>query len=796
MFVLLGSVVFRAGLALPNARWFVFALPIWFQALINLGQLAFWTLAGRVFDLRQAKRLFGLAGSGYWLAFSVGGFLMPALIAWLGTPNLLLLAAASVGAALGILLWILRAFPGHVAEPVDAEPASSRRSSSNLLRSRYVVLIFAMMVLWWIGFFFIENIFYDRAYARFADADQLASFLGGLFAAVGVLGLLTSLFFTGPIIGRYGLWAGRLIMPVLLTIVTATLALTGTLSGATAALFWLAALNKLLNVGLGFSLEQSSLAILYQPLPGDQRVRIQTMAEGIVQPLAIGLAGVLLLLFNTFAGFGAVELSYLFLVIAAGWITITISLVREYPAMLGQALAKRRLGAATLDLADPSTVAVLEQQIRSPYPDAVLYGVRLLEQLDEPALETILPALLEHPSPEVRQDALQRIARLEIASALPALRRCVAAERSPRVRGVAIQSLATIGEAAVLDEVAGYLDDPEPDVRRGAMVGLLRSGGIEGILLAGHNLLELAGSADPAARTLAAQVVGDVGRRDFYQPLLPLLHDREPEVRRAALHAAGSVRHSRLWPEVVEALAIPGLRTAAAQALIAGGQDVVPELEAAFAGDGHSREVRIRLARVCGRIRGEQVVVLLQDQIAVPDAELRTAVLGSLSACGYTATGPAAEAIRRQIVAEVAQAAFFLNARVDLGEDEQIALLAAALDQQLQQARRRIFLLLSFVSDRHAILQARDAFEEGSGTHRAFALEVVESRLPREYRNKVLPLLDELTPGQRLQRLSAAFPQVRQGREQRLQSLIQGPEFEAGAMDQRVRHLYGRLPAT
>ncbi len=770
-FLLIGSVVFRAGLAVANSAWLTFALPIWFQALINLGQIAFWTLAGRLFDVRQGKRLFGLIGSGYWVANIGGGFLVPPLVALLDTPNLLLLAAGSLAIGLGLLLAILRSSAARFPAPTEKVPAKEQKSSIELLKNRYVALLLAMTILWWLGFFFVDNIFYDRATARYANAEQLAGFLGRLFAAAGILGLLSSVFFTGRIIARYGLWGGRMLMPLLLTIGTATIALTGTLIGAATTIFWVAALTKLVNAALGFSLEQSALALLYQPLPGELRVRTQAMMEGMVQPLTIGLAGGLLLLFNTLLGFGAVQLSYLFLVIAAAWIMVVIALVREYPVALSQALVTRRLGGATLALVDPSAVAVVHQQLQSPYPGAVIYALNLLEQVEDPSLVTVLPDLLDHPSPEVRQDALQRIERMGLAAAAGAVRRRVALESSAVVRATAVRTLAALGGEGAVEQVSAYLDDPDPMVRRGAIAGLLRSGGIEGVLAGGQKLLGLAGSPEPAERTLAAQVLGDIGIRDFYQPLRPLLHDTDLHVRRAALLAAGSVKHPALWPIVVEALALPRLRAAAAQALLAGGEDVLPELQAAF-NRSKCRELLVRLVRVAGKIRGQRVIALLQDKIAFPDAEVRRQILAALSACGYRATGDVAVRIQEQIKAEVAQAAACLAARADIGDDDPVTLLAAALDHQLQRTQERIFFLLSFLYDARAILRARDAITAGSGIHRAYALEVIDARLTHELKGYVLPLLDDLTPGQRLQRLSTAFPQVRLERERRLQALI------------------------
>jgi hypothetical protein len=117
---------FRLGLNLPESGWVIFALPILFQILVNLGNLAFWPLANRMFNVRQGKRLFGLVGSGQWLAIVLTGFLMPVLVAWLGIENLLLLGAACAGGALLVNLHITRSFSTQLAS-AEPQPAAKRR---------------------------------------------------------------------------------------------------------------------------------------------------------------------------------------------------------------------------------------------------------------------------------------------------------------------------------------------------------------------------------------------------------------------------------------------------------------------------------------------------------------------------------------------------------------------------------------------------------------------------------------------------------------------------------------------
>jgi AAA family ATP:ADP antiporter len=113
------SVGLRLGLLTPLAGVITFLLPVWFQILVNFVTLALWTLSGRLLDVRQGKRLFGLIGSGNWLAVAAGGFVVSPIVAVLGTSNLLVLAGVSLAVAINFQLIVLKEF----GKSLKARPA-------------------------------------------------------------------------------------------------------------------------------------------------------------------------------------------------------------------------------------------------------------------------------------------------------------------------------------------------------------------------------------------------------------------------------------------------------------------------------------------------------------------------------------------------------------------------------------------------------------------------------------------------------------------------------------------------
>ena len=100
-----------------DADWVVFSMFVAVGPMFSLVQLGYWGLAGRLFDLRQAKRLFGLVGAGEELSTIVALFATPLLIRVIGDPtHLVLLAAAGLAgsiATVAYITWRFRGVPSH-----------------------------------------------------------------------------------------------------------------------------------------------------------------------------------------------------------------------------------------------------------------------------------------------------------------------------------------------------------------------------------------------------------------------------------------------------------------------------------------------------------------------------------------------------------------------------------------------------------------------------------------------------------------------------------------------------------
>jgi len=182
------------------------------------------------------------------------------------------------------------------------------------------------------------------------------------------------------------------------------------------------------------------------------------------------------------------------------------------------------------------------------------------------------------------------------------------------------------------------------------MAGLLRHGGIEGVLAAGNQVLQMPHrQRRPSARLQRRSWVRSVHRAFTNLSCLYCVTRTTRCGKPPCARRSGQKRPSVAL--VVTEINSPHLRGAAASALVAGGDSALlrctpalPRLRAAWPsaprGGGH------RPGRRCTRLPW------LKDLLAYPDAGVRTQILQALCRCGYQAAEAEAPGTVEQIRVE------------------------------------------------------------------------------------------------------------------------------------------------
>jgi HEAT repeat protein len=795
------ALLFAASLVLSrialrgNLRWFYAALYIQAQVIWYFSLMLFWTFAGELFETRQAKRLFPLFGVGALLGMVSVGITSRPLVRALGTPNLLLVWAGLILAALLLGSIIYRRYWTPMAAPAGAMATSGTKSSEwrtlkegfrevsgePLLRSMagYTLLL-------WTVYAVVDFSFNKTMRARYTDPNALTAFFGSFVGAQGLLCLLVQLFLTRPVISRLGVGATIQFHPAFLAFGTAWMSLRfGYASVLT---------TKLGDATMLYTFSDSSYQLLYNPVPPERRARVRGFIEGYIKPISLIGAGALVLIGDRWLrpvsllgrSLSAVqELSWAAFAMAAVWLMVASGARKGY---LGALLANLKADipslrhAAAMALAklqDARSQAALLKALEGERPELIVAALQLEESFHDEAAGPMIARLLKHPEARVRATAassLGRMGDMRLAdSLLPLL-----TDADARVRANAIEALAPGpgAAAAVLDSLRPLLSDPSRRVRLNAALALAALGDkalTEECWKVVHELAQ----GDVESRIAAAYALGRVPDPRRVGLSLQLLNDSELSVRSRAARALGEAGNEQAVPALVQALAgPPELRQEARRSIVRlafkGEQDLTGEPLSkqltTTALTSAQPEIRSELADVLGRLpvktdsERSQVIETLTALLRDPEWRVRWKVLKAFERLARTAPLP-----------EGAREALIAYARIELANTRQSILYSRALGlpapvspssggqavparsterallgclaEDRVRTEERLFRLLAIFAGREPIQEIFDKVRSGDARLRSDALEALETLAPKEIARDFTSLL-EPEPGE------------------------------------------------
>ncbi|MHB2265468.1 HEAT repeat domain-containing protein [Aliihoeflea sp. PC F10.4] len=362
--------------------------------------------------------------------------------------------------------------------------------------------------------------------------------------------------------------------------------------------------------------------------------------------------------------------------------------------------------------------------------------------------------------------------RLQLVDLLPAISRRLPFEASLSVRSASVRVLAALGDTIALEEMQIYLDRDEPEMTRGTLVGLLRSGEVEAIVAAAEKLGVLVGSADAKERELAARVLEEAGVAGLYRPVAKLMGDENADVRNAAITAAGALGHHRLWPDILSHLGDSLAHASASRSLRQAGAAAVPLLVRSLATE-EREEVQVRLANLCGALADARLIAPLQSMLVrSTEPALRTAILEALAACGHRILDQEAH---DWVLREVAEATWVLAGFCEIAEQSDLRPVRLALEAEIERRKSHIFTVLSMRHDAGLVHKLRDGLRDASMEQRAYALELLDVMVSSTLKPLLVALLDDFSHQQRFRRLNRRFPQTQLSPTDRLRAIIEAP---------------------
>ena len=704
---------------------------VWSEVIANLIAVLAWTIAQDYHDARSAKRLFGIIGAGRVVGIVVSGFATGALVRWIGTANMLVLLAVALAAFGGITRFLSSRHPLPIRAGASAERAieESDASTAPLWRSRYVVTLSASTLILFMVLTIADWQFKAITRSTYPHVDDLAQFMGLFYGTVGLLGLVVQFAVTPNVLARFGVLGGLVVMP--LAVVVSTIALTASPGVAFAAAL------KASDNGLQFSIYEATHQLLFFPFSPARRERVRLFVGAVIKPSGYALAAVLLVLLAPRIDPGpeliraAARLSWASLPLAHVALALLPLVQRGYIDAMRRTLTRREAPQVTAR-GDSNVRALLVEAIRGADAPQVLFAMAELKEMDAEAVADALPGLSSHAEAPVRRRALSYLVDLDHPDA-ERIARARLADDDAEVRVEAVTTLAKVLREDAHDELLGLAGRGDDPVRTAAIAALLRFCGLDGMLDGAPRLSGLLGSRSAADRTSAARVLGLVGQAQLQRALARLLVDPEPDVRRAALAAAGSVADVRLLPLLAGALGERGLRAAATKAIVALGEAAVPSLSARLRDPHEPMVVRVAIPRVLSVIGGPRALTALVARLSEPSVRLRQKVLASASRLrAVLHADPLPHGLVRARIDEEATVHFALRDRyLAVRPILSSSLLDEHVCQRLRKDIVRILRLCELSYPREAVASVRAHLFGKDTTLRANAFEVLDALVDR-----------------------------------------------------------------
>jgi ATP:ADP antiporter, AAA family len=707
----------------PNTIYYLgFAAFIPFSYIIVL---IFWGAFGRLFNLRQTKRLIGSVDQGAMIASFLAFFLIPQA---LGLENfhedrLYTVSLVSIVCFTGLFIYLNTRFLGKERTFAQEKTMYRKVSFGSFFSNPYLRYVSLFVVVSMIAVNFVDYNFL-KVTTDYMDGDSLAIFISYFEMSIVIFALLFDLFAVDRIIKEYGMRVSLLINPLLIGFFIAAGVIIGIAFNASTkessffiGYFIIVAISKLFIKSIKETMDETSFKLYLIPIESDVRIDINTKIQGTVTAFASLISGGLIYVIATKSTLGLLYITAFTLPFFAAWYFVTNKMHLSYRKSLQDSLTRGKEKSKLKKQKEYSLSTLLEKEVNSTAEDKVIYGLKLMEKLEPALFENAVVRLTESTSPKIKAFATEKMKGLGI---------------EPETAKTTVRNLAESALSASEDS--------------------------DLLSITPEKLIRLSKSGKQPDRILAAKLLRKITSPRTIFVLLELLRDVDPRVRLEALYTARKVNRPETWPVLIELLASPTFSHQAAAALKQVGEPVLPVLEAAFHKSGQSDLVMLRIVQIMGKIGSRQALELLWRKADYPDKRIVKQILYSLRFINYKAQGREVRDVNALLEAEMSKTIWNLAAINELPDEPHFKFLREALQEEVVDNYDQIIMLLSILYDPESLQLVRENIESGDPDNLQFAIELLDLFIDPELKPKLLPLLDDTSTIDKLNQLQIHFP--------------------------------------
>jgi ATP:ADP antiporter, AAA family len=751
-----GSLVFFALTALFFWFWAAVAsyesgtlfiiIYIWVGVFSVLAPSQVWTLANYVLTTREAKRSFGFIGSGAILGWIVGGFATRTGVSRFGTENMLAFVALSLFTCAAIVVWIWRERPDYVGNDTPASGHVRDRfplwGAMRLIReSAYLKSIAALILISALTTTIAGWQFKAIAKQAVPATDDLAMFFGTFNMIAGLMSLLLQLILTARVLRTVGVGPALFIVPTAMLMGSAGVLLLGTLVAAAA----LKASDQVLR----YSIDKATVELLYLPVSASHTFRVKSFIDTVVYRLGDAAGGMMVLLFAAVLGWSAIQMSTIVIVFVGLWMVAAYVARRQYVENLRESIHQHRVDSerASLPVMDRDTTSLVTSRLKGT-PKEIAYALSLFELAHDRKVHPAVRGLLRHDDPAIRQQAIRLLARAGDATVKDQVEQLVK-DPDLGVRTEALLYLTEFDPTDPLQRIEGLGDFEDFSVQAAVVAFLARPGrsqNLDAARLLVSKMIEEKGDHGRRARLEAARLLS-VLPDAFDRELRVLVDDADVEIAHAAIAAVGAHQKRALIGDLIDRLAEPALNDAIVTALADFGNRIVGTLRDYLIDEAIRAEVRREIPRVLEAIGSPSAQAVLAESVLDRDVVLRYHTIAALNRLGQMHPDRPTD---RKLIESVLAAEIMGHYRSyqvlgTLGgalSDPAADPIEHGLRESMEKESERIFRLLKILYPQYDMHSAYVGLQSADPVVHDNAVEFMDSVLPPEVRQVVIPLFD------------------------------------------------------
>jgi hypothetical protein len=168
-----------------------------------------------------------------------------------------------------------------------------------------------------------------------------------------------------------------------------------------------------------------------------------------------------------------------------------------------------------------------------------------------------------------------------------------------------------------------------------------------------------------------------------------------------------------------------------------------------------------RIIQTVGRIGGPRAKDLLWNKIDYPNKVVVSQVLLALGECGFKAGISQVTRIKYAIESDIADIRWNLSAIQEIGTDDFNIHIVNSLRWEIQNDIEHIYMLLAMLYDTRSIQLVKENIDSGTTEGITYAVELLDVFLSEQLKQRVIPVLDDLSDSERISKLDVFYPRTK-----------------------------------